>query len=63
MVERVSSLIGSSASSSVKVDPEAQVSQVCAKVLSAMTVLEVFFKSEEGELFKGKRRCAADVLL
>lgn len=50
MVERVSLLIDSKALAFGTVDPEAQVSQLCAKFVSALSVLEAFCKSGEGAL-------------
>ena len=75
MVERVSVLIDSKALTSETVDPEAQVSQQCAKLVSALSVLETFCKTGEGALhfswavfgtradgFRSVDKCVADQL-
>lgn len=49
-VERVASLLGDKpASAGEQLDPESQVSQLCAKLMHTLAALDVYVKSGEGE--------------
>lgn len=54
LVERVSTLLGSNTNESV--DPAAQVSQLCAQVISATAVLDKLRKEKQGESCSAIRR-------
>lgn len=53
MVERVGSLLGADTQTAVTdkpVDPDAQIAQLCARAMSSLSALELFFKTGEGAL-------------
>ena len=55
-VEKMSLLLGASAPlTDSKTSPETQATQMCAKLVNSMTVLEYYFKSKEGKLYSTPR--------